>query len=282
MLARFARLIALSAALAPFVAPPASAQTLGEWGFEEGSFFNGYGPASPTVMDVGPLANNGYRPDPGRRLSYSSDAASGNFSMSFNHPLDTRPWNGVVVVPNVPSLEPATGWIEAKIKPQHNHSAILFEKATFQFHNREPGGAPIFMMNGEPRIVGRTVYQLGLEPDGRVRAILANDSLAAPGPWTTLFSNHTVKLNRWNHVAMEWNGTRLALYVNGQLSAWTSYTSMPGHGLSYLAAGDDPTYGPVDLDVTIGASFVGLMDDVRIAPCRPCPTNAPRMAIINH
>ncbi len=278
------RLLTLAAALAPLAAP-AAAQELGHWDFEEGTFFNLHGPASPTVADASPLANHGYRPDPGRRMSYSSDAASGAFSMSFNDPADPRPNPGALVVPTTPSLEPATGWLEMRIKIDHHQSARLAEKATFQFHNREPGGIPVFQLNGQPRIIGRTVYQLGLEPDGRVRAIVANDSLSAPGPWTILHSQHLVELDEWNHLAMEWDGTRLALYVNGQLSAWTSYESTPGHGLSYRATGDDPTYGPVQLDLVLSSggaaeSFVGLMDDVRLASARPCNPHPVRRALV--
>ncbi len=285
------RLLALSATLASLLAAPSTAQTLGEWGFEEGSFFNRFGPALPTVVDTSPLANDGYRPDTGRRLSYSTDAASGTFSMNFNDPADTRPYPGVVVVPTTPSLEPAMGWIEAQIKIDHFQHAVLVQKSTFQFHNREPGGPPIFTINGEPRIVGRTVYELGIQPDGRVRAFIADDSLVATsgnggGPWTFVTSQHLLNLNEWNHVAMEWDGTQLAVYVNGQLSATTSYASMPGHGLSYRAEGIDPTYGPVQLDVALSGSgpnsFVGLMDDVRIATCKPCPNIPVRHAVIGN
>ena len=41
---------------------------------------------------------------------------------------------------------------------------------------------------GEPHIVGRTVYQLEIRPDGFLLAIAGNDDPNAPGPWTEVNS----------------------------------------------------------------------------------------------
>ncbi len=252
----------------------AEPSSLGSWRFEEGSFFDGFGPASATILDSSGNENHGYRPDPLRRMSYVKDAFSGKWAMEFNNPLDTRPYPGVVVVPHHPTLEPAEGQIEARIKFQKHHRAILITKSTFQFLNSEPGPEPpIFFIDGQPRIVGRTVYHLEITEDGHVIGLIGNDGLAKTranqgGPWSSVKSEKKLRLGEWNHVAMRWDGCRMFVYVNGEWSFGAEYEPIPELGLSYKAEAVDPTYGPQSLDVALsstGFPFVGIMDDVRIS-----------------
>jgi hypothetical protein len=250
----------------------AQAQTLGHWQFEESSFFGVAGPGNPTVVDDSGLQNHGYQPDLNRRLLYTTDAFSGSYALDFNNPLDPRPNGGHLVIPTTPSLEPTTGYIEMFIKVDHHHAATLLSKATFQFHNREPGpNPPTFWDGDEERLTGRTVYELRMLSDGRVQAAIGNDSLQQASPWTHTTSGAGVVLGFWNKVAMHWDGSRLNVQLNGIWSQDTFYQPMAGRGLSYLATGIDPTLGPISNNVSIGNStFVGLMDDVLIASSVPC------------
>lgn len=250
----------------------ASAQVVARYDFEEGSFFGLYGPAQPTVLDGSGLANHGYQPDLLRRMNHVTDAHSGIYAMEFNHAADPRPLGGVVMVPTTPSLEPATGYIEMFIKVDHFHDALLLSKATFQWLHREAGPTPpIFFISGQPRIVGRTVYDLRLLADGHVQALIGNDGMGQVGPWTSAVSNQPIQPGAWSKVAMRWNAGELSVQVNGSWSAATPYEPMEGRGLSYAATGVDPTYGPVSLDLSLGSpEFVGRMDDVLIASAEPC------------
>lgn len=250
------------------LSPSASAQDLGMWTFEEGTFAGGYGPTSLTVLDSSSQGNHGYLPDLLRRVEYTTDSHSGRWALDFNNPQDRRPYNGVIGVPHDPSLEPARGRIEAYVKISSYHKGTVFTKATFQFHRREPE-LVWFYTNGIPRIVGRGVYSLGFTEQGRLQGFVADDSLFAPGPWTFALSSNEMFLDEWNHVVMEWDGCEIKLSLNGISTAGVPYDAIPGFGLSYLGTGVDPTYGPVTLPASMGP-FVGQLDDVRFSVPAPC------------
>ncbi len=252
----------------------AEGQTLGQWSFEEGSFLGAGGPGSRTVLDSSGMGNHGYRPDLGRRVSYSTDSFAGRFALDFNSAADPRPNPGHIDMLHDLSLEPAQGFIEARIKIRQHHDAIIFTKATFQWLRREAGPLPpVFTVNGEPRIVGRTVYGLMITSDGSVRGVVGNDGLQptlgnSGGSWTSTESDNKLMIGGWNHIAMRWNGERLAVFLNGTWSQGVEYRPIPELGLSYRGAGIDPTYGALSLGVSLSSSgfpFVGLMDEVRIA-----------------
>lgn len=273
------RTTVLGLGLAACLAGAARGQVLGEWRFEEGSFLGGYGPGSPSVVDLGPYQNDGYRPSTATRVRYTAAAHSGAFALEFNAADDARPYPGVVAVPHGQALEPATGRIELWIAIDQHHDAIVVTKATFQWKNREPGPhPPVFFIDGDPRIVGRTVYHLAIRADGRVEALIGNDDpLATPGngggPWTRAVSQDVLPLGQWVRIGMEWDGQVLRVLVGGAESGAAAYRPTRGDGLSYHATGDDPTYGPVELGLSLsstGSPFVGRMDDVVITVARPC------------
>lgn len=156
------------------------------------------------MEDSGALANHGYLPDPNMRVSYTTDSNSGGFALDFNNPADTRPRPGAISMPHTPSLEPAHGMVEASLKIVRYHAAVVIEKSTFQWLNREPGDLPpLFIIDGNERIVGRTVYQLAITGEGRVRGTIGNDSLNQPGPWTAVESTNLIALNTWNRIAVK-------------------------------------------------------------------------------
>ncbi len=260
--------------------PSASAQLLGQWTFEEGGFASGgFGEASRTVLDSSSNQNDGYRPDVNRRVSYTNDAYSGDWALDFNNADDTRPNQGVIVVPHSPTLEPNRGYIDARIKVEFLHEAIVVTKSTFQFLRTEPGPQPpIFQFQGEDRLIGRTVYHLMMNDDGTMTAVIADDGTASTpgnlgGPWTSVQSLDALVVGEWNHVAMAWTGCLLSVSVNGVWAPPVRYEPIPAAGLSYRATGDDPTYGFVDADLSLasgGNPFIGKMDDVRIATPTLC------------
>lgn len=278
--------------MAALAAPQAAAQTGGFWKFDEGNFLPGC-PGSPPhdpqghVLDWSGLGNHGCIENPRRNVKYTTDAypfpVPGRFALHLNDPLDaaTKDLVGYVFIPHDTSLEPPTGMITAQVKIDAypgtgtialGTSTIVFAKSTFQFVRREPV-MPIFQINGQPRIVGRTVYQLEILSNGRLRAIVANDDPLAPGPWTVAESGAALGLGVWNHIAMKWDGCRLSVIQNGVSFPGVAYDPVPILGLSYQGTGDDPTFGPLSLPAALSTNespLIGKIDEVRISGVLPC------------
>ncbi|MGH8246133.1 MAG: LamG-like jellyroll fold domain-containing protein, partial [Gammaproteobacteria bacterium] len=184
-----------------------------------------------------------------------------------------------VFVPHATSLEPPTGMIEAQIKLTDlpgsspiapGASAVVFAKSTFWFVRTEPV-LPVFIINGQPRIVGRTVYQLEILTDGKLRATIGNDDPLTPGaPWRVADSGTALALGVWNRVAMRWDGCNLRVILNGSFAADVAYNPVPILGLSYQGTGDDPTFGPLTLNAAMADNVFGKIDEVRISRVAPC------------
>lgn len=277
-------------------APPAGAQIVGFWKFDEG-FFQPLCPGSSAhnagghVVDSSGLNNHGCLENPNRNVKYTTDAfpfpAVGNSALHMNDPLDAAIKNfvGYVFIPHLnTSLEPPTGMIEAAVKIRDypgtsaiapGKSTIVFAKSTFQFVRTEPV-IPIFLINGQPRIVGRTVYQLEILTNGFLRATVGNnDPLTPAAPWTVAESGAVLGLGVWNRIAMKWDGCRLSVILNGS-SSGVPYDPVPILGLSYQGTGNDPTLGPLSLPAQISsdsdAPLIGQIDEVKISRVPPCTT----------
>ncbi len=278
--------------MAALAAAPASAQTTGYWKFDEGSF-QPLCPGSPPhnagghIVDWSGFGNHGCLENPFRNVKYTTDAypfpAAGAFALHLNDPLDAaaKPGPGEVFIPHATSLEPPTGMIEAQVKISAypgtsplapGASAFVFAKSTFWLVRTEPV-MPIFDFGGQPRIIGRTVYQLEILTNGSLRATVANDDPLTPGaPWRTVDSGAALGLNVWNQIAMKWDGCQLSVILNGSPSA-VPYDPVPVLGLSYQGTGNDPTYGPLSLPAAISTwphPVIGQIDELRISRVRPC------------
>jgi hypothetical protein len=272
--------------MAALAAPQAAAQTGGFWKFDEGNFLLGC-PGSPPhdpqghVLDWSGLGNHGCIENPRRNVKYTTDAyplpGAGHFALHLNDPLDaaTKDLVGNVFIPHDTSLEPPTGMITAQVKitAYPGTGTIVFAKSTFQFVRRE-SVMPIFDIGGQPRIVGRTVYQLEILSNGRLRATVANDDPLAPGPWTVAESGAALGLvGDWNHIEMKWDGCRPSVGLNGFSLPGVPYDPVPVLGLSYQGTGVDPTFGPLSLPAAISTDespLVGKIDDVRLSRVLPC------------
>ncbi len=91
--------------------------------------------------------------------------------------------------------------------------------------------------------------------DGRINFNISNSS----GAWVEAVTPSILKTGVWYHVAGTFNGDTLAVYINGNLEAFTLYSGAisPSTGLS-------PKIG--DLSYTTGGSrlFKGQIDEVRV------------------
>ena len=76
-------------------------------------------------------------------------------------------------------------------------------------------------------------------------------------------------MGEWNNIGMIWDGCNLTVLQNGSSLA-APYDPVPVYGLSYQGTGDDPTYGPLMLNVGIGSRVVGKIDEVVLSRIRPC------------
>lgn len=264
------------------LAAPATAQVAGHWKFDEGGFLPGC-PSNPLyngqghAQDSSGNSNDGCVENPNRNVKYTADAypepGPGSAALWLNDPADaaTKPLAGYLFMTHDTTLEPPTGAIAARVKLDAAPSAdgIVLDKSTFWLRRTEPA-IPTFVVDGNEILVGRTVYELRILADGRVRATIGNDDPARPGaPWTEVESSETLVVGRWNQVGMTWDGCDLTVSVNGSpVSA--PYDPVPVLGLSYQGTGLDPTYGPLSLTTGLGSGVVGKLDEVVLSRIRPC------------
>ena len=98
---------------------------------------------------------------------------------------------------------------------------------------------------------------LSVRDDGRVRFRVAENS------GTAAFSSTVLSAGSWYHLAGTWDGSRLAVYVDGVEEASNTQSGEPGNG-NGIRLGNNP-----DVD---GSHFNGVMDDVRFYDRELSPT----------
>jgi hypothetical protein len=151
------------------------------------------------------------------------------------------------------SFEPVTGTIEIWVKIANPQNADIVRKITnLKVRTNEAGAW--------------SVYGLRIRTDGSVHANVCNDDPTIPSPWTPVFSPpDLITLGEWHHLAMRWDGSTVAVFVDGILYDSKPYDPVPGSGLSYsghhalrlgAATQWDPTW-PGDKE------FIGQLDDFR-------------------
>lgn len=269
--------------LAALTAAPAHAQTDGYWKFDEGGFLPGC-PSNPLYNNQGHIQdwsgnnNDGCVENPSRNIKFTTDAypapAPGNAALWLNDPADaaTKIYDGYSFVAHNTTLEPPTGMITARVKLDAFPTAdgLVLDKSTFWFRRTEPAIPTFDDGNGHQILVGRTVYELRILADGRLRATIGNDDPTTPGaPWRAVESGAALTVGRWNEIGMTWDGCNLTVLQNGA-SVAVPYDPVPLYGLSYQGTGDDPTYGPLMLNLGIGSGLVGKLDEVALSRIRPC------------
>jgi len=155
--------------------------------------------------------------------------------------------SGEVSVPHDASFEPETGTVEIWVKTNGVQNADIVRKTTDFLMNRKESG---------------TFYAYGIRirRDGSVEAIITDDDLASNQSFVSVRTKASaVKQNQWIHLALRWDGTTAALFVNGKLATASTYTPIPNIGLSY--------HGTSDLKVGSlwgDLEFNGSLSDLRI------------------
>jgi len=98
-------------------------------------------------------------------------------------------------------------------------------------------------------------YFLFLNADNRLRCILSSDGI---NDSVTAYSDSAVQTNVWTYTAVVWDGSKLNMYLNGQLNGTpVSYTSGIFAGPAIVEIGSQNNGG--------SSYFDGLIDEVRIS-----------------
>lgn len=155
--------------------------------------------------------------------------------------------SGQMAAPHSASLEPENGTVAFWVKSTRTQQSDLVRKTTK------------FLVNTQ---VEGTFYAYGvrLMRDGSVEGVVGNDDPASDKPFTPAKTKSgAVRQNVWTHLAMRWDGTTVAIFVNGKLAAASTYNAIAGSGLSYSGA------TPLQVGALWGdLTFDGSFSDLRI------------------
>jgi hypothetical protein len=189
-------------------------------------------------------------------VAFGSDALLGQ-AADFTGP------DGRIAVPHTADLEPEKGTIEAWIKVAQLDNWDVVAKTTDCRVRTDPSCATP---------TGISVIGLRIQADGGVNAFVANDDPSTPGaPWRFAQSGPGLIVpGTWHHLAMRWDGSEIAVFVDGVERDAEPYDPVPGSGLSYHNG--SPFYLGVATAWAVRGSheFIGQIDDVRYyARARP-------------
>lgn len=154
--------------------------------------------------------------------------------------------SGKVSVAHSSDLEPARGTVETFVKVDYLQFADILHKVTLKTlrTNRRDG-------------VGGAVYGIRMFEDGNVQGFVLNDDPKQKSQWTIVQTLHAViKPGSWHHLALQWDGQFVRLFVDGTVVAKKKYNEIPGIGLSYG--------GDMEFTLAPGANFVGQFGETRI------------------
>ncbi|HEX9759851.1 MAG TPA: LamG domain-containing protein [Candidatus Acidoferrales bacterium] len=160
--------------------------------------------------------------------------------------------SGGVVVPFSPAFTPARGTVTMWVNAARIHEADLVTMRTDRLVRRDANSL-------------NYAYTLRIQKHGAVEAIIGNDDPNAEFPITVLHgAGGLIKTNKWQHVAMRWDGSVLAVFVDGKLVGAVPYNEVPELGLSY-SGNSDLTFGEAIWPMNGGTlEFQGRLADVRI------------------
>jgi len=147
---------------------------------------------------------------------FTSDAERGNV-------LGITGVSGAVQFPYSADLTPATGTVSIWVKPTGKQMADVVRLNTDLLVRCNKSGAYY-------------AYALRVTDKGSAVAIVANDNPKNCGKQPQLLvqgPGNQVKLGQWNHLVMRWDGSTVALFVNGKLVGSTRYVATPSTGLSF-------------------------------------------------
>lgn len=89
-----------------------------------------------------------------------------------------------------------------------------------------------------PAAVIRTNFRLGIDEQGRAFGIFDNADALESGSNEPVscqrVTGQTLELGKWAHLALTYNGSKLVLYVNGQIADSAETTLIPANGVMFI------------------------------------------------
>ena len=165
--------------------------------------------------------------------------------------LEIAALSGEVVIPRSAALEPAHGTVEVWVRPDGKQTAEIVQMLTDEYPRSGTYGGEYY------------VYMLRVVNTGQMFGTIINDDPAEKYRWINLYSSGgLVKWGEWNQLALRWDGSALALFVNGRLVAATPYLEIPGSGLSY--SGEFPLVVAAHRDANPDLEYTGRISDLRV------------------
>lgn len=161
-------------------------------------------------------------------------------SVSFQDPQSE------IDVADCTELEPARGTVTMWVKTDTLHYGNLFYKISTKTVRTD-------RRNG----TGGAVYGARILEDGTVQGFIMNDDPNG-NQWTFVESPRPlVKAAAWHHIALQWDGKFVRLYVDGNVVSKKAYKEIPGVGLSYHADG-------YPLMIAPGDTYRGQIGETRV------------------
>jgi hypothetical protein len=157
--------------------------------------------------------------------------------------------SGQINVPYSPSLEPPIGTVQVWVNVANRQDASIVLKTTDLMVNRQSPG-------------GRAVYDIHMDSRGKVIGCIADDGRFSM--WTCVSSKAMVVIpGTWQLFSLRWDGSTVALFVNGTLQAADTYTPIANIGLSYH--GTSPLYiGVLAYWGSEYGEFIGQVSDLEL------------------
>lgn len=160
--------------------------------------------------------SSGYGNDGVLGGAFTNDAVLGS-AVEFSHP-----YHEVHIYSS--SFEPVTGTIEIWVKIPYLQNADIVRKIT--------------TMRVRSNIVpehAQSAYGSRIRIDGSAHAMVYNDDPTTPNIPTraAISPPNLVTPGKWHHLAMRWDGSTVAVFIDGILQDAAPYDPVPGLGLSY-------------------------------------------------
>jgi len=157
--------------------------------------------------------------------------------------------SGQVTFPYNTAVQPITGTVSVWVKPSSLVLMDIVQQQTNQLLRCNMKGT-------------FTAYAIRVDGQGRAYGVISNDDPKTCKTQTQVYTNvNTIPLNVWTHIAMEWDGSKLTIFINGAAAGSVAYNANPTYGLSYSGTSPLLVAAP---SIQFASDFLGQVSDLRI------------------
>lgn len=161
--------------------------------------------------------------------------------------VDITEGSGEITVPHSEDLQPARGTVETwvKVTTIDQTTTVLRKNTSKAIRTGESLNAPL------------PAYAIRLLADGSVNAFIMNDDPTKGNQQVFVETPRPVMTpGVWHHIALQWDGKLVRLYIDGEVLAKKAYKEIPGTGLSY--------FGESSFELAPGNAFIGQIGETRV------------------